>query len=267
MLAIIFQTIKSKKISLISYSLGALLFLWMFVSMFPSIQEQSEKFAEVFSSYPEQFFSIFNIEELQFDTLEKFLAIEHYSILWPILALFLMVSIAGVGLSGEIEKGTMSLVLARPVSRLKIFAARYIAGLMMLVIFTLFSVFAVIPLSALHNVDYSLESQLAVSLLGFLFGWAVFSLAYMFSAVFSEKSKTYMLMGGVLVGMYALNIAANLKENWEDLNFFTFFHYFNYNKALLDAGIGRDTLFVFIATIVISTVCGALIFHKRDIAI
>lgn len=267
MLAIFWQTIRRKKISLLVYCLAGVLFLWMFVAFFPSIQGEAEKFEEVFQNYPEEMMKALNIEELKFDQLEKFLTIEQFSIIWPIMLIFLIIAVAGSALSQEIEKGTMEILLSRPVSRLKIFFARYLAGLLILLTFTIFSIFSVIPLAKLHNVDYILENYITVAVLGFLFGWAIFSMALMFSSIFSEKSRVYMASGAILLVMYALNVAASLRENLEELKYLSFFNYYDYGQALIHNSIDNASLCVFGSAVVICTIVGAIWFNKRDVAV
>jgi len=190
MLKIILKTFKDKKIGLIIYSISGILLLWMYVAMFPSIQQQADAFNELIQNYPEGFMKTFGIDgSFNFSYIENFLSVEHFSLIWPIMVIFLLVSFAGAGIAGEIEKGTVEIPLSRPVSRLGIFFGRYFTGLMFLLIFTIFSVFAIIPLSQLHGIDYQLENYVSFSIVGFLFGWAIFSLAMMFSAFFSEEAK------------------------------------------------------------------------------
>lgn len=267
MFAITLQTIKRKKWSIITYTLAGILFMWMFVAMYPSIADEASVFQEAFSSYPEEFFQIFNIETLSFDTIEKFLALENFSIMWPLLVIFMVIAFAGTSLAGEIEKGTMSLTLARPVSRATIFVSKYLAGMFSILFFNIGSIFFIIPLASLHDVSYILESYTTIAVLGFFFSMAIFSLSLFFSALFSEKSKVYMAMGGIMFAMYLFNVVANLRDSWEDFKYFSFFHYFDYNQALFEYEISWESLFVFGITIIITFICGVLIFKHRDIAI
>lgn len=87
MFTIFWQTIKDKKITSIIYCLAGILMLWMYVVFFPTIAEQAEKFNELIKTYPESFLKAFGIEEFSFDTLEKFLAVEQFSIIWPLLVI------------------------------------------------------------------------------------------------------------------------------------------------------------------------------------
>lgn len=267
MFAIFLRTIQDKKFSIITYSIAGMLMLWMYVGMFPSMQAESAKFNELFKSYPEGVMKALNIEELSFDTIEKFLSIEQFSIVWPLMVMFLCIAFAGGALANEIETGTAEIVLSKPLSRTEIFFGRYFAGLFALAIFTIASIFTIIPLAKLHHVSYILQNHITMALLGFLFAWVILSMSMMFSSIFSERSKVYMCSGAILIVMYVLKIIANLKENYENLQYASFFHYFDYSSAIVHNIISSNTFIVFMSVIVICTSIGIIWFNKRDITI
>ena len=267
MLNIFWRIIKDRRISLIVYCVAGILLLWMYVALYPSILEQAENLNKLMESYPEALMKAFGIKDFTFDHIENFLAVEQFSIVWPLIVIFMMISLAGVSISSEIEKGTMEILLSRPISRLKVFFGRYLAGIFTLLVFTICSVFAIVPLAELHNIDYVFENYITLAILCFLFGWAIFSLAIFFSAVFSERSKTYMATGGILIAMYVLNIVASLKDNLSDLKYASFFYYFGHNDALIHNTIDNLSIWVFVGVIVVFTVAGAIYFKKRDVAI
>ena len=142
MFTIFWRTIKDKKIFISIYCICAILMMFMYVAMYPSIEEKSEEFNQLMENYPEGMMKAFNIETISFDKLENFLSIENYSIIWPLMAMFMMVSLAGYSISKEIEKGTAEILLAKPISRLKIYFSRYLTGVIVLLVFTFVSVFS-----------------------------------------------------------------------------------------------------------------------------
>lgn len=265
MLPITLRSLKDKKISFAIYSVASILLVWMFVGMFPTILQEAEQFQQLIANYPQSFFDAFGIEEFGFDTIEKFLALEMFSIMWPIMAIFLLSSRAGHAIAGEIEKGTIEILLSKPISRIRIFAEKYLAGILTLLLFTIVAVYAVVPLAELYNIDYAIQHYAPLALISFAFGWAIFSLAMMFSAMFSERSKVYMATGGVLLVMYAANIAASLLERIENFKYISFFHYFDYDKALIHNELNITSMIVFIVCAIVFTVVGLIWFHKRDI--
>jgi len=267
MLNVFWRTVKDRKISLAVYSLAGLIFMWMYVALFPSMKEQAEVFEKMFESLPEAFFKAFGIESLGFSTIGQFLAMEHFSIIWPLMAVIMLVSIAGSSLAGEVEKGTVELLLSSPVSRLKIFSAKYLVGLFSLLVFAVISIFAIAPLSAIHGIQYNLADFVLVAVISFLFGWAVFGLGILFSVIFSEKSRVYMFTGAIVLVMYVLNVIALLSENLDWLKYASLFHYYDYNAALIDGTLDIINVGIFGGVIVICSAFAAWWFRRRDIAV
>jgi ABC-2 type transport system permease protein len=239
----------------------------MYIALFPSIQQQSESFNELMKNYPESFAKAFGLDEITFDTLENFLSMEQFSIIWPIMVIFMLIAIAGNSLAGEIERGTVELLLSRPVSRIKIFFSKYFVGIFSLFAFSITSIFAVFPLAKIHNIDFVAPNYVSLALISFLFGWAVFSLAIFFSAIFSERSKVYMSAGGILIAMYVLNLISSLKENFDGLKYGSFFHYYSSNDALIHNTLNLTSILIFVLSSILLTGLALYFFNKRDIAI
>lgn len=269
MIAIFLNTIKNRRIFIAIYSFAAVAFMWMYVAFFPYIQEKSADFDKLLEAYPESFLEAFGIQagSLWFDKLENFLAVEQFSFVWPIMVIAMLVALGGFSIAGEIEKGTIETLLSQPISRLKIFFGKYLAGVVSLIIFTIISIFAVIPLAKSYHIDYQLSHYFTTALLGFMFGLAIFSIAALFSSLFSEKGKAYFISAGILVVMYVINILSTLKESVADLKYFSFFYYFDVNKALIDNQIEHLAYWVFLGVSLMCTALAAWWFSKRDISV
>lgn len=269
MFSIFLRTLKVRRVSLLIYTGASALFMWMYIAMFPTILDQSEQMSELIQNYPEGLLEAFGIsaDQFGFDTIEQFVSLEHFSIIWPLVVMFMVVGFAGYAISRDIEDGTIEHLLAKPVSRLKVFFGRYLAGLAALVLFTFASIYVAIPLSALHGVDYAAPAYWYMSVLGVLFGWAIFSVAMMFSALFSERSRVYMFTGGLLLVMYVANIASALIDSLEKFQYISFFHYFDYHAALVNQEINVTSAVVFAVVAIICTAVGAIWFNRRDIAV
>jgi ABC-2 type transport system permease protein len=270
MLSIVWRAIKDRKTSLIAYSLGAAVFLEMYVAMFPLFADRFDQaqIDKLLQAYPKQIFQAIGMDPAKFTLakFESFVATEYFSLIWPIMAIIFVVALGGVQIAGEIEKGTIETVLAQPISRLKIFFAKYIAGVAGLLIFTVISVFAVVPLAALHGVEYKLENFATAAVLGFFFALAIFSLSMLSTSMFSEKGKSNFAVGGVVILMYVLNVISTFKESLKDLRYLSFFYYYDYSAALLDNKLDSLAIWVFLGVSVVVTILGALWFMRRDVA-
>ncbi len=269
MLSILIQTMKERKWSMVAYVFAGVLFVWMYVAMFPTFAENKEEFNKVLEAYPESIMETFGIENAAaiFDSIENFMVAENYSFLWPIMLIALAVSIGGHAIAGEIEKKTIETLLSEPISRAKLFWSKYISGMTLISIFSIITVLSVIPLAELYNVDYNTEGHMTMLGLGLLFGWAIYSLATLFSTLFNEKAKPYFITVGILILMYALNIVASLKDSLSDLKYGSFFYYFDSAKALSERAIDLETILVFGGVAVISTIIAVIIFENRNITV
>ncbi len=269
MLSLIWRTIKNRKISLIAYSLGAVALLWMILAMYPLFAEKQAELEKFIQAYPEEVFTAMGLDVAEFtlDTVESWVAVEHLSLMWPIVAIIMAVAFGGAMIAGEIEKGTIETILAQPISRLNIYFSKYFAGVISILIFVVVSLYAIVPLAYLHDIDFKIENWTTSAILGFLLLLAIFSLSMMATAIFSEKSKANFTIGGVLMLMYVIDIVANFKESLKDLKYLSFFHYFDYSAAMNRNILDETSIYVFLGVSVVATILGAIWFIRRDIAV
>ncbi|MFA6391390.1 MAG: ABC transporter permease subunit [Patescibacteria group bacterium] len=267
MITIFLRTIKDKRIMLLVYCISALVVAWMYIALFPSMKGMSEDFMKLLEGYPEAFLSMFPISEASFVNIENFLAMENYSFMVPIMMIFLLSSMAGLSIAGEIEKGTAEIILARPVSRVRIFFGRYFAGIFGLVLFSLSATILLPPIAEIYNVDYVFANYVSTFFITALFGWATFSLAMLLSALFSEKSRVYMVLGSVYISMYVIQIISALSDKWSDTKYLSFFYYYDYESAIINNSIDWINVAVFSLFAVITTIIAAYYFKHRDVTI
>jgi ABC-2 type transport system permease protein len=239
----------------------------MYVAMFPSFYNEREKFSELVDAYPEGLMEVFNIDATALlNSLEGFIAAEHFSLIWPIILIILALTYASSSIAGEIDKGTIELLLAQPISRLKIFLAKYFSGLVIITVFILLSNFSVVPFALLHNVDFQLQNYLTVSIIGFLFVFAIYGICIMLSSISSSRGKPMAITGGILIIMYALNVFSALQESVEYLKYASFFYYYDFAAAAIHNQLDILNVAVFLTVGIITSVAAVIIFVKRDIA-
>lgn len=267
MLALITRTIYVNRKNLLACFLISAVLTWVFVAFFPTVHEQAEKLSELVVNYPEAFLKAFGVEAKSlFLHLESFLAAEHYSFMWPLILIVLIISLGSSAIAGEIEQGTIEVLLAQPISRARIYWAKFIAGFLILLVFIFASVFSVVPFAKFYDVEISLQSYLAIFVLGMLFGLAVFCLTMMFSSLFSTKGRVTSFVGGILISMYAIKLISALKESVQNLKYLSLFHYYDCNRALVSGKIDPLTVWVFLGVSLICSLIGAIVFAKRDIS-
>ncbi len=268
MWAIIAKSVWQNKIKLIASLIILIIFVWMYAGFFPAFQDQTQQMEELMSAYPESLTKAFGLEgEGIFTSFESFLGVEHFSIVWPLILIIFALTFASGALAGEIEEGTIEVILSQPISRTKVYFAKYLAGIIMIGLFVIISNLSIIPLADYYDLTVNSGGVFMVSLLGFLFISAVYSFSYLLSSIFNSRSYPTFITAGVVIVMYVLNILSSLKESAENLKYGSYFHYFDYQEALVHTNIGLVNLIIFIGSIFLFTFLGWLIFDRKDISI
>lgn len=269
MFAFGFRMIRDKYKALIIYILAAVGFVEMYIALFPTVRDQADTFDEMLKTFPPEMFKAMNIDPstLSFGNLESYMSSEFMSFLWPIMAIIFAISIANYISVSEVDKGTVETLASLPAKRTKVILERYSAGLMILAVFTIVSIMSAIPLAALHSTDFIFANFVTATVGSMLFVWAVYSLAMLFSVVFSEKGKATMAVGGVLILMYVVNIIASLNDNLVNLKYFSFFEYFNGSELLGSNSYPEYSVIVLAGFAIVSTIIAVLWYNKRDLSV
>jgi len=263
------RMLRDKWKSFVIYAIAAVAFLEMYIALFPVVHQRANQFDQVIKTFPPEIFKAMNIDpsSLSFANIESYLSSEYMSFLWPILAIIFAISLANYISINEIDKGTIETLASLPARRSKVFLQRYLTGLLMLVGFCIISLFGAIPLAILHNTDYIVENFLTAAVGSFLFIWAVYSLATLFSVIFSEKGKSTMASGGVLILMYVVFIISTLKESIKDLQYISFFNYFSGSDLLVKNSYPEYAFLVLGGFATLSTLIALLWFNRRDLSV
>lgn len=267
MTAIFWRTLRDNKRTLLIYVFSGIVFLWIFVAFYPSVAKSSTEVSQLIKSLPEPFIEAFGLDPKTFTTFEGFIAGKYYSLIWPIIIAALAISLSSSFLAGEIEKGSIDVMLSMPISRVKIFLAKLSAGIFTVALFAAVSVLSVFPLVKFYNLSFMGENHIKLALVGLFLGLAVFALSMFASSIFSERGKVIGITLFVFLSMYVLNIIALIKDNLSDLKYLSFFYYFNYNDVLLNGKTLPESWYVFGGTILAASIAGISWFNRRDVMI
>lgn len=169
--------------------------------------------------------------------------------------------------ASELERGTLDLVLSRPVGRIEMLAAKIAAGLTVLTLVVSGGIAGTFIAKA--TVPGVRDLPVAPTLIAFAGSWLLFAVFTMFAfAVFSTASLRSRALGvaaGTTVGMFFLNFVALLFDQVSWMQYFTPFHYFSAANILESRPYLADLgLLAGLATV--CTVIAIRIFSRRDLA-
>ena len=241
--------------------------IWLYSAIYPSLAHQSAAYNRIIGSISPSILKAFGASGTGLNSLGDFLASKQFGLTWPLLMIFLGISLAGAMLTQEIEQTTLGLWLAAPVSRAKVYWSKYIAGFVLLLIAVAFSVLSIIPVARLYHISVNTDYIWWLALVGFLYSWAVFSLGVLVGSLVSKRSRLYLPVGLLLLIMFVFNVVADLNDHLTNLKYVSFFYYFSPSNILNGLGTNHVSFIVFPICAALCTIAGLAYFRARDFVI
>ena len=263
------RMLRDKWKSFVTYAITTVVFLEMYIALFPAIQKQAGQVNQLLKTMPPELFKAMNMDPsaLSFGNLQSYLSTEYMSFLWPILVIIFAISLANFISVNEIDKGTIETLASLPAKRSRVFMERYATGLLLIAALCVVGMLGAIPLAQLHNTGFIFDNFFTATVGSFVFAWAVYSLAALFSVIFSEKGKSTMATGGVLILMYVIFIISTLKDSLKNLQYTSFFNYFS-GSDLLAKNTYPDYAFLALGVFaIIATIAALFWFNRRDLSV
>ncbi len=267
MKTIFFRELSKNRTSYYIYCTVMVLFVWIYVGLFPSFQDQSESYEALLNTMPEALRQAFGVDQLGFNSLESFMSMELMSFMWPILAILLATSRAGNAVAGEIELRTIGLSISLPISRTSILFSKLLSSVLILISFVFVTFFSTYLLAQIYSVPISISNLLAISILAILFVVSFFAIAICISCFVSEKGKVFFIVGSYAILSYATTIISSLNDSIEWLKYGSIFYYFDFYSAFTESSIALTNILVFSVLIICSIAISFYQFNNRDISI
>lgn len=264
--AIFWQTVRNRRTSWMIYSVIGLLSLLLYLATFPAVQSISADYNKILATMPKALLQAFNISQSSL-TLMGYLTSKHFGLVWPVMMIFLMTSYSGGAMAKEIDTRSMGLLLSLPVSRLRLYLVRVLAGATGLAVFVILTEAVTWPLAKLFNFTLLASDIINLGILGFCFGLAILGLGMMFSSLVSESGKSAGAMAGLVLAMYIINIVAQLDSKLKDAKFISLFHYFLPGSVVDGGHLDMVSLAVLIGVGVAAAAVGAWVFVRRDVSV
>jgi ABC-2 type transport system permease protein len=265
MFAIAKRALLDRKWTIVAFLASGVFFAWVYVATYPSLQATQAAVADFVKNLPPALNKAFGLDPSTFSTFNGYVAGKQFSLLWPMLLTALLAGLSANFVAAEVEKGTIELALAQPISRMRIYWAKVLAGVMANLLYIIFSVFSYIPIAAAAKIDFNKTSYILLSEVGFILGLAVFGIGMFFSSVVSEKGKALFLTVAVFIAMYVLYIASLLNTDLDKFKYISFLYYYDYSSILTTTKVFAATWPVLAGSFGFFALAGLIWFNKRDI--
>jgi ABC-2 type transport system permease protein len=201
---------------------------------------------------------------IDFSTIEGFLALEYFS-LWPLLfIIFLAVKTSGT-ISKHVEDRSMDILLATGYSRFR-FLNEKVLLLFVNFILIILSAWLGLVLGTILIGESVPFTGLTITFIDSIpMALAVMGIALLISVLVDEGGKSIGIVMGVVIGEYMLQIVANLASWGDNLKYLSIFTYWDSNDAMLDQVIHPVNVIVPMSVAAITFALSYYLFKKKEI--
>ncbi|MGM0372294.1 MAG: ABC transporter permease [Halobacteriota archaeon] len=237
-------------------------YLALLVWLFPSIEAAGTSFEEYAQALPESLQAAFAIESIT--TIEGFLAAEIYQFIW-ILMLGLYVTYLGGGLiAGDVESGRIDLLLAAPVSRIRVVVEKF--GSLLVPILAINVLMPVVVLAAVLSIGESLPAFDLVVLHAFSVPYLLLAAAIgLFLSVFFDRADIPQRAGlGVLFALFTLE-TVTYDTDIEWVGALSPTRYYDPAAILVDGEYDVAGALILLAATLLLVIASAEWFRRRDV--
>lgn len=245
---------------MVIFCLALLGFEWLIVAIYPS-------FGSFFVELPEPFKAFLKIAGGIAFGIEEFLAFGYYHPLWLIVSGAFVISLGAGAVAGEIERGTILVLLSRPVPRYHLITSKGLSIVSGLVALMLASVAGTALGIWTIDTGEQIEIQrfLLVAVNGFALFLAVGCYTILFSALFDSGGRAISFAAGLTLIFYLITFLTDLWETVEPLVPFSLFHYYDPGSVVRN-GLLWEHMTILLGVAAISFIASLIALQRRDIS-
>ena len=218
-------------------------------------------------SYPEALRAMFNIVEgVSLSSGPGFLHMELYSLVLPLLLIIFAVGFGARAVAGEEEDGTLDLILAGPVSRLRLLAHQFAAMTVLTFLIGLVNYLAILLAGAAFGMGLS-PAKLAAATFGVVLIALVFgSLALAVGATTGKRGMAVAVASAAALAAYLIFSLADVVTWLGTVQKASPWYYYAASTPLLK-GLEWAHAGVLAAIAIALPVAGGVVLNRRDLAV
>jgi len=261
------KVLKLQAPSILAYALGSIFYSFLIVVLFQRFVEQHKTFlTQYVSVMPRALLRAFNVGG-DFTTFGGFVGAEYLSFIWVVIVAAFVIAFTSGALAKELEQGTLELILAYPLGRVRFFASKLAALVIGLAVIVVATVGGIWFGALSQHLSVGPNAYLAVGALGLAFALAIGGYGFLFSAAASERAPAALATATLTVLFYAVHFAAQTWDPFKGLSRLTLFNYYLPQDAINLGRVDLASIAVLLGVALIGTIAAAVIFRLRDLSL
>lgn len=257
------STLRGQRLSIALMSVGLLLFAFLMSATFEAFGEAT---LELMESMPSGFQTLLKAATGVGSASMNYMAIGYRHPVPMIITAGFVVAASSGAMAREIERGSIFLLLSRPVPRLHLLLAKLgsmAVGLVAFQAFILLGTWIGVTAYDLPGMDYGVVALIMVN--GFFLAMALAGVVFPISAVSSDGGRSIALSAGLLVVLFFVDFLASTWSAVEAIGPVSPFYYYDPVGVVSAGGLSVLHLGVLAAFAFGGLTLAAIAFDRRDI--
>lgn len=263
--AIIRNEIRQRRWSLLWWSVAVAAFIALNLAFYPSFKDQAAEAEKAFANIPDSLKALFT-DTGDFLSPIGFLSSQIYYLLLPLLLGMLAIGMGAGLIAKEEKRGTLELLLARPVSRGKLLAGKALAGTFILLTVGFVAMVVTVLSVTLTKLEVSRKGVILTTLVCISLSLLLGAVAFMFSALGRPARAAAIGLAALLgFGSYIISSLAGTVQWLEWPAKAMPFYYYRPAEILGGLSSGGWTMLAFCLIALLLFIVAWLGFRRRDI--
>lgn len=262
--AIVKQELRRRRLYLLWWSIGIIVLVALTILAYGSVKDQADQLNKAFDHLSSNISSFVGTDNMFTPT--GYLNSQLYFITLPILFILLSITLTSSLVSKEERNHTLELLLARPIGRSRLLAAKALSGALIVGVLGLVTALVTLLCSYAVHTGVGAGHLLLTTLWMVLFSGAFGAVAFMFYAA-SQATRRVAAVAAILLslGGYILSSLAGMVHGLAWVAKLFPYHYYN-PGAILTGSVSVGLVIYVAAIYVVALGIGVLGFRRRDIS-
>lgn len=257
-------TIIQRRFSILWWSVGIFVLIFLTLIFYPSFKDEAVQFQQSFADLPDSAVQLLGGSTDFFSPI-GYLNSQVFFIVLPLLLSILGISLGAGVIAKEEQDKTIESLLARPISRSKFLLAKVLAGVSILTFVTLVGLITTIASVKFVDLEVPVVKIIFVMLACFLLALSFGAIAFIFTATGRARGASIGIATAFALGGYVISSLSGTVD-WLKIpsKLFSFDYY--HSEAILRGSYNWSNVWFFIAVTLVLGVISWFIFKKRDLA-
>jgi beta-exotoxin I transport system permease protein len=258
------KTLRDHRRSILGWGLGVSALAVLQLAVYPSVHRQGASMRQLLAAYPSALKAMFNIQG-DFTSGPGYLAAETFSLLVPLMVIGLGIALGAGAIAGEEERGTLDLLMANPVSRVRVLVAKALGSAAALAASAVVLFLAVLIMAVALDMGVSAGRIAYATLATLILGCVCGAVALLAGAASGRRGVAIGAGAGFAVVSYFVDSLGEITKVLKPWRVASVFHQASPAGALRGE-LGVAGLAATVAVAVLACVAAIYLFDRRDLA-